>query len=67
MIIEGGNKLAGTSCNSHGDHRVAMAIAIAALNSDGNTNISDAECVSISYPKFWETLDSFNHEKTKNR
>tara|TARA_B100001123_G_scaffold439103_1_gene575282 strand:- start:61204 stop:62508 length:1305 start_codon:yes stop_codon:yes gene_type:complete len=67
MIIEGGNKLAGASCNSHGDHRIAMAIAIAALNSDGNTNISNAECVSISYPKFWETLDSFNNEKTKNR
>lgn len=67
MIIEGGNKLAGASCDSHGDHRIAMAIAIAALNSDGITNISDAECVSISYPEFWETLQNIDHGKKKNR
>jgi 3-phosphoshikimate 1-carboxyvinyltransferase len=61
MVIEGNNSLAGASCESHGDHRIAMAIAIAAINAKGVTNISDAECVSISYPEFWETLLTIEH------
>lgn len=56
MIIHGHNPLHGASINSHFDHRIAMSIAIAAINSDGITHISDADCINISYPGFFDDL-----------
>ncbi len=58
MIINGGNTLRGISVNPHHDHRVAMSFAIAGLCADGTTTITDAECVQISYPTFYEDLES---------
>lgn len=58
MIIEGGQTLTGGTTYSHLDHRVAMSIAVAALNAKGNTVITDADCVGISFPNFYELLDS---------
>ncbi len=58
MIIRGPSKLHGAKVNSHGDHRIAMALAVAALVAEGVTEISDAECVSISYPSFAQDLAS---------
>ena len=43
---------------SAGDHRVAMALAVAGLLADGETEIEDAECVDISYPGFWDQLEA---------
>jgi 3-phosphoshikimate 1-carboxyvinyltransferase len=60
MVIEGrtsGASLRGATTDSHGDHRLAMAIAIAALAAEGETRLSDAEAVSISYPEFWSCLE----------
>ena len=54
MIIHGGKPLHGASIDSHLDHRIAMSIAVAAMNSDGVTEISDAQCIDISYPGFFE-------------
>lgn len=56
MIIEGGHPLHGTVIDSHLDHRIAMSFAIAALAADGETKIIGADCVNISYPQFYETL-----------
>lgn len=56
MIIEGGHPLHGAEIDSHLDHRIAMSFAIAALASEGETWIKDADCVKISYPKFYEDL-----------
>lgn len=56
MIIEGGYPLHGAKIDSHLDHRIAMSFAIAALASEGETEIKDADCVKISYPKFYEDL-----------
>lgn len=56
MTIHGGTGLHGSLLKSYGDHRIAMAMAIAALAADGDCEIDDMACVSISYPKFWETL-----------
>ena len=56
MIIEGGYPLHGAEIDSHLDHRIAMSFAIAALASEGETEIKDADCVKISYPKFYEGL-----------
>ena len=58
MIIHGGSSLQGTIIDSHQDHRVAMSFAVAALAAEGETEIRDADCVSISYPEFYQDLAS---------
>jgi 3-phosphoshikimate 1-carboxyvinyltransferase len=55
--IAGNQKLHGAEIQSFGDHRIAMAFAIAALRAEGESLICDSECVSISYPGFFEDLD----------
>lgn len=57
MIIEGGYPLHGAVIDSHLDHRIAMSFAIGALGADGETRIEEAECVKISYPEFYQTLE----------
>ena len=56
-VIHGPRRLEGARVDSAGDHRVAMALAIAALIADGKTEIEDAECVGISYPGFFDHLE----------
>lgn len=56
MIIRGGRQLHGAIIDSHLDHRIAMSFAIASLVADGETEITNAECVNISYPAFYEDL-----------
>lgn len=55
--IPGGQKLHGAEIESFGDHRIAMAFAIAALRADGETVIRNSECVAISYPGFFADLE----------
>jgi 3-phosphoshikimate 1-carboxyvinyltransferase len=57
-IVEGPCVLQGARVRSRGDHRVAMALAVAGLLADGVTEIEDAECVEISYPGFFDQLES---------
>ena len=57
MVIEGVSALRGAEVDSRGDHRLAMALAVAALAAEGETTIADAEAVAVSYPRFWEELD----------
>ncbi|MEK6692245.1 MAG: 3-phosphoshikimate 1-carboxyvinyltransferase, partial [Nitrospirota bacterium] len=59
--IKGRERLKGAVCNSHGDHRVAMAIAIAGLLADRETVIEDTECISTSFPGFIETLNGLRN------
>jgi 3-phosphoshikimate 1-carboxyvinyltransferase len=54
--IQGGEALRGASVQSHGDHRVAMALSVAALGARGDTEIAGAEVVSISLPTFFSEL-----------
>ena len=56
LEITGGNQLQGTEVDSFSDHRIAMSLAIAALNAVGRTTIHRAEAASISYPNFVSTL-----------
>ncbi|MGH8045696.1 MAG: hypothetical protein ACREKL_00490, partial [Chthoniobacterales bacterium] len=56
MEITGTKKLHGAELSSRGDHRIAMAFAIAGLFADGETIIEDVECVATSYPTFEQTL-----------
>ncbi|MDA1127874.1 MAG: 3-phosphoshikimate 1-carboxyvinyltransferase [Chloroflexi bacterium] len=53
----GTGKLGGTDTESHGDHRLAMSMAVAGLLSDGETTIHGAADASVSYPEFWQDLD----------
>lgn len=57
MIIEGGCPLKGARIKSYLDHRIAMAFAVAGLTAKGETSIEDGQCVNVSYPEFFETLD----------
>ncbi|HEY4864496.1 MAG TPA: 3-phosphoshikimate 1-carboxyvinyltransferase [Candidatus Dormibacteraeota bacterium] len=55
--IRGGGGLEGARVRSGGDHRVAMALAVAGLLAQGETEIEEAECVAVSYPGFWDDLE----------
>jgi 3-phosphoshikimate 1-carboxyvinyltransferase len=50
-------KLHGAEIEPHGDHRIAMAFAVAGLAAEGETVIRDAECAGVSYPTFFEDLN----------
>ncbi len=52
MEIEGGGPLSGAEVTSFGDHRIAMAFAIAGLSAQGTTRVTDTACVNTSYPGF---------------
>jgi 3-phosphoshikimate 1-carboxyvinyltransferase len=58
LRIPGGQKLRGARLDSFGDHRIAMAFAVAALRAEGETEISGADAAVISYPEFFNTLES---------
>jgi 3-phosphoshikimate 1-carboxyvinyltransferase len=42
---------------SHGDHRIAMALSVAALAAEGPTEIEGSECVAVSFPEFYALLE----------
>jgi 3-phosphoshikimate 1-carboxyvinyltransferase len=56
ISIHGPADLHGATVPSQGDHRIAMALAIAGLVADGPTTIEDADCVAVSYPEFFAEL-----------
>lgn len=58
MIIRGGPALCGAQIDAFEDHRIAMSFAVAALFADGETEIRGSDCVQISYPGFYEDLQS---------
>jgi 3-phosphoshikimate 1-carboxyvinyltransferase len=59
LEIEGRAELRGARVASFGDHRIAMAFAIAGMFADGETIVQDVECVRESYPGFEKALDEF--------
>jgi len=58
LIIKGGSRFKGTEVESLGDHRIAMALAVAGLVAEGDTVISEAEAIAISFPGFMQALRS---------
>ena len=64
MEIEGGKPLHGAAIDSFGDHRIAMAFAIAGLFAEGETVIKNTDCVNTSYPGFSHHLDAILHERS---
>ncbi len=57
LLVPGGQRLHGAEVDSRGDHRIAMAFAVAALRAEGETTIHGADAARISYPEFFETLE----------
>jgi len=58
LRVPGGQVLHGAKINSFDDHRIAMAFAVAGLRAQGETQIDGAECASISFPGFFDLLES---------
>lgn len=58
LAIEGSRSLQGADFKSFGDHRIAMAFSIAALFVEGPSTLDDPDCVRISFPTFFELLES---------
>ncbi len=61
MIITGG-AIKGGHANSHGDHRLAMSLAIAGLVSQEGVTIENTDCVNTSFPGFWEIVEGLGHD-----
>ncbi len=58
LEVAGRQKLRGAVVDSFGDHRIAMALAVAGLMAEGETTLRGAECVEISFPGFFEVLEA---------
>lgn len=64
MVIHGPTPLIGTEVDANGDHRIAMAFAIAGLIAEGETVISGAESIDTSYPNFSRHLDELTSQNS---
>jgi 3-phosphoshikimate 1-carboxyvinyltransferase len=62
LIIQGINNFSGGMVKSHNDHRIAMAVAMASIASDGKIILEDAQVVKKSYPHFWEDFKTMGGE-----
>lgn len=58
MMIQGGRPLHGATIETGLDHRIAMSFAVASLIAEGRTDIINPDCVTISYPDFYNQLNS---------
>jgi 3-phosphoshikimate 1-carboxyvinyltransferase len=58
MIIHGKSKLTGGKVSSHGDHRIGMMLAIAALLCEDAVDLEQSEAISVSYPNFFTHLNT---------
>lgn len=57
-MVVSSTQLRGTSIETYGDHRIAMAFTVAALIADGESEFDDTECVGVSFPEFFALLES---------
>lgn len=62
FVVRPGNNLRGAGVDPRGDHRIAMAMAVAGLISESQTLIRGAQCVNISFPGFFDVLKSIGKE-----
>ncbi len=60
MKVPGKQKFRAAAFDSFGDHRIAMAFAVAALRADGESTIDNADAASVSFPQFWNILAGLN-------
>ncbi|HKQ08446.1 MAG TPA: 3-phosphoshikimate 1-carboxyvinyltransferase [Blastocatellia bacterium] len=67
FAVSGPQRLSGARIETDGDHRIAMAFAIAGLMAEGKTEISDADCAAVSFPEFYDILESLAGEGRVSR
>jgi 3-phosphoshikimate 1-carboxyvinyltransferase len=58
MVINGVESLSGGKVTSHGDHRIAMSLAVASNRATAEVVIADTDCTETSFPGFWELMQS---------
>lgn len=58
LRVQGGRKLHGARVSSHGDHRLAMMLAVAGSIASGETAVGNSAAVAVSYPLFWRDLET---------
>jgi 3-phosphoshikimate 1-carboxyvinyltransferase len=63
LAVKGSTKLRGAQIDSRGDHRIAMSFAIAGLIAEGETEIVGSECVAVSFPEFFDLLESVSEAR----
>ena len=65
MIVHGtgGRRLRGGEADAHGDHRLAMSLAIAGLVSERGVTVRDPDCVNTSFPGFWDRLAEVRRDR----
>jgi 3-phosphoshikimate 1-carboxyvinyltransferase len=56
LRVRGGRRLRGASVHAQGDHRIAMAAAVAGLAAEGETVIEDGDCIAVSFPEFADMI-----------
>jgi 3-phosphoshikimate 1-carboxyvinyltransferase len=64
LVVEGPVRLRGATVSSHGDHRLAMALAVAGLVAEGETTVLGADCIGDSFPGFARMLQRLGGEVT---
>jgi 3-phosphoshikimate 1-carboxyvinyltransferase len=57
MTISGKTRTKSCECESYGDHRMAMSLAVAGLISEDGVSINDVDCINTSFPEFWDILE----------
>jgi 3-phosphoshikimate 1-carboxyvinyltransferase len=62
LTVPGRQRFRAARFESFGDHRIAMAFAVAALRADGESVIEGAEAASISFPEFWKMLAAIRQD-----
>ncbi|MDE3195492.1 MAG: 3-phosphoshikimate 1-carboxyvinyltransferase [Acidobacteriota bacterium] len=62
MRVPGKQKFKAGAFDSFGDHRIAMAFAVASLRADGESTIDNADAASVSFPEFWRILEQVSSE-----
>ncbi|MEM1158962.1 MAG: 3-phosphoshikimate 1-carboxyvinyltransferase [Verrucomicrobiota bacterium] len=67
MTITGGAEINGTTVDSHGDHRIAMAATIMGLSANGTTTVQNTDCIKTSYPGFEQDLKTVLAENPADR
>jgi len=60
LRVAGRQKLRGATIETYGDHRIAMAFAVAGLLAEGTTVIEDSDCVGISFPNFFDEMEKIS-------
>jgi 3-phosphoshikimate 1-carboxyvinyltransferase len=64
LIIQGGKPVRGGAFEPYGDHRIAMSMAVLAQAAEGRSKVENHQCINISYPDFFRTLDTIRRNGT---